>query len=74
MQSERKIKMTDKLLEKKIGNTLIDPEAVHELSKSLSYQNYRYNRLHAPDIPVSAWGLIFDNVEAMEAMLQAERN
>lgn len=61
-------------IDKKIGNTMLDPEAVHDLGKSLSYQNYRYNRLHNPDIPVSAWGLIFDDVETLEARYISEGN
>lgn len=54
--------------------TDVTPEAVHELSKSLVYKSYRYNRRSHPEIPYKDWGLIFDNVAALEAKLRAERN
>lgn len=52
----------------------INPQVVNTLIKSLTYQNYRYNRLAHPEVPVEHYRAIFDNVEALEAQYIQEGN
>ena len=50
------------------------PESARFLSNEAVYENYKFNRLAHPEVPVSYYEAVFPNVEALEARYKAERN
>lgn len=52
----------------------VSPQSARFISNEAIFENYKYNRKASPEIPYKNWGLVFDNVETLEAMLQAEGN
>ncbi len=57
-------------------NNGINPEAVGHLISDSEYEQYRFNRINAPDIPLTSWYMIWGEkkVKEMEARYTAENN